>query len=83
MTYGRMETQEELKVPTTHNPKNIRLGMRWATGNIDGRPYVVDLGLNARHLSIVIDTGDEWVIDIAELAFAVRKRADAIAKREA
>ena len=83
MSGEREQTQEELSVPVTRHPKDIILGLRWATGHIDGRPYVVDLGLNARHLSILIDTGDEWVIDIAELAFAVRKRADAIAKREA
>ena len=74
------QTEEVLSVPVTRSPKDIILGLRWATGHIDGRPYVVNLSLNARHLSILIDTGDEWVIDVAELAFAVRKRADDIDK---
>ena len=75
-----METQEELKVPVTRKPDGVYLQRRVATGHIDGRPYQIELALGARHLSIFVDNHDEWRIDLAELAFAVRKRVDAIAK---
>lgn len=71
-----MTTEEVLSVPATRNPESIYLRRRVATGHIDGRPYVVDIALDVRHLSITIDNHDEWVIDIAELAFAVRKKAN-------